>query len=513
VEKKRFMNESKGITMIVVLNAAENFNLETLERVAIRGEPAAFGSEALAAIAAANQAFKAYLEANPETFVYGVTSDFGPHARDRLDPETRRQRRSLGVPFLGLSFGDGSLGEAQVRGMIFAILALFLRGGAAVTPETAEALARALSGPLPKIPDAGLTSPGEMMPMFYLYRAIPELVSGGQQASAGNTAASSVGMAGVAAIGAQRRMALAHKIFALSAEAMMAPLEHYDPALKSLWGDPYEAAALDIIGHWLDGVPTEGRRPFQAPVSYRVLPRLAGQSGRAISTLALTVERSLKAMVSNPMFISEGLGNGRARAISTGGYHNAPLAQALDGVSASWVDLASLAHRHMVKLHRGAVSRLPDRLLPDGELYWTGRSTTYMEFLPNDMIDEMRRWAEPALLSPADPGASLQDDVSAPGLIACRNEVRVALLFDRVMAVLAAIAVHALTVTGRPPPPRLEAFCAAIGADFPPITEKRLLGEDVGRLALALTEAVEQGNDLLTDDDLAASQLGSGERS
>ena len=496
--------------MTVVLNSAEDFNLETLERIALRGEPATLGTAARDAIAAANVAFKAYVDANSETFIYGVTSDYGPHARDRLDAETRRHRRGLGVPFLGLSFGDGALGDAEVRALMFAILALFVRGGAAVTPRTAEALAKAFTGPLPRIPDAGLTSPGEMMPLFYLFRSVPDLVTDELQASAGNTAASSVGMAGLAAIRTRRRLALAHKVFALSFEAMAAPLEHIDPALKALWGDPYEAAALDTLGHWLAGVADDGRRPYQAPVSYRILPRLLGQGGRAGCALARAVESALQSMACNPMFVSEALGGGRARAISTGGFHNAPVAQALDSVAASWVDLASLAHRHIVKLHRGAVSRLPDRLLPEGELYWTGRSTTYIEFVPNDMIDEMRRWAEPALLSPAEPGASLQDDVNAPGIIACRNEARVALLFDRVLAILAAVANHALKVTGRPPPPRLESFAAALRQHFPPITEKRVLGEDAARLAAALTEAAERDTDLLGDEELVPMVPGPG---
>ena len=42
--------------MTVVLNTAEDFNLETLERVALKGEPAAFGTEGLAAMSAAASA-------------------------------------------------------------------------------------------------------------------------------------------------------------------------------------------------------------------------------------------------------------------------------------------------------------------------------------------------------------------------------------------------------------------------------------------------------------------------
>jgi len=495
--------------MTVVLNDVGDFTLDTLERIAVKGEAATIGETGLNALTAANRAFTDYVTANSEDFIYGVTSDYGPHAGRKVDSAGRATRKALGVPFLGLSFGDGDLEEAQVRAMVFAMLALFLRHGAAVRPEAAVALTEILKGGLPKIPDAGLTSPGEILPLFYLLRAVPELIGiDGLQASAGNTAAASVGSAGIAAIRARRRLVLAHKVFALSVEAMKAPLEHFDPALKELWGDPHEAAALDSVGLWLAGVPEAGRRAFQAPVSYRILPRVLGQCGRAVGKLRQNVDWALGAMVSNPMFIGEDLGEGPARAISTGGYHNAPVAQALEGVAAAWVDLAALAHRHAVKLHRGAVSHLPDRLVREGELYWSGRSTTYMEFLPNDSIDEMRRWAEPALLSPGEPGASLQDDVSAPGLIACRNEARVGRLFDRVLTVLAAVACHALQVTERPPPPRLAPFAAAIARRFPPIEEKRVLGVDAATLCAAFTEAVVGANDLLTDDDLAAAPVG-----
>ena len=160
-------------------------------------------------------------------------------------------------------------------------------------------------------------------------------------------------------------------------------------------------------------------------------------------------------------------------------------------MSAAWVDLASLMHRHVVKLHRGAVSGLPDRLLRESESYRMGRTTSYLEFVPNDILEEMRRWAEPALLSPGEPGASHQDDVSAPGLIAWRNERRVAVLFDRVMAVLAAVASQALDVTGRAAPPPLTGFLDEVRGHFPPVRDRRVLGEDAARLAAAFTRRAE----------------------
>jgi len=477
--------------MTVLFEELADFNLENLERVALSGEGARLGAAARAGMEAARAAYGAWLAANPGRFVYGVTSDFGPHVARRLTAEERRSLRRLGMPFLGLSIGQGTLPEAGVRAMVVALLALFFRGGPAAGAATARALCRALDGPMPKIPDAGLTSPGEMLPMFYLYQAIPTLIEDEGQASAGNSAAVSVGLAGLAAIGAKRRLELAIQALALSYEAFGAPLEHLDPALADLWGDPFEAAALARLGGCLEGAPAAGRRAYQAPVSYRILPRILGQALRAAARLEETVEASLQAMVSNPMFLpvaGRRGGRGAARVLSTGGFHNALVAQALDGMSAAWVDLASLMHRHVVKLHRGAVSHLPDRLLREGQSYRLGRTTSYLEFVPGDLLEEMRRWAEPALLSPGEPGASHQDDVSAPGLIASRNERKVATLFDRVMAVQAAVASQALDVTDRGAPPGLEGFLAEVREHFPPVREKRVLGEDAARLAAAFTQ-------------------------
>ena len=474
----------------VVLTEAADFSLEALRRVAVEGAGLRFSKQALAQIEASHRDFLAYLDANQDRFIYGVTSEYGPHANRRVKAEERLKLKRHGVPFLGLSFGDGDLPEAKVRAMVFALLALIATGGTAVSARQARDAAKLLSGPMPRIPDAGLTSPGEMMPLFYLFQAMPSLTAG-LQASAGNSALMSTGMAGIAALQARRRIDLAIELFALSAEAMKAPLEHYDPALKALWDDPFEAEALDSLNHWLEGAARDGRRPFQAPVSYRILPRVLGQALRAIDELESSAEAALAGLSSNPVFLRPGPGGPAGRTLSNGGFHDALIAQALDGVSAAWVDLAELAHRHVVKLHKGAISHLPDRLLPEGVHYRTGRSTSYIEFVPNDFIDEMRRLAEPALLSPGEPGASEQDDVSAPGFIACRNEARVALLFDRVLAVLAAGASQALHVTGRKPAPPLRKTLTWLRKDFPPVTERRELGLDAGKLARSITAQIE----------------------
>ena len=147
-----------------------------------------------------------------------------------MPPWTAAQKRIPIQRYIGRYTAQGRTdGEAVAR--------VWLRGGSAVSPKTARALAKRLDGPMPKIPAGGLTSPGEILPLFYLLRAFPELVDEPLCASSGNTAFCSVGLAGIDAITTQRRLTLAQKVFALSFEAIQAPLEHIDPALKPLWND------------------------------------------------------------------------------------------------------------------------------------------------------------------------------------------------------------------------------------------------------------------------------------
>ncbi len=483
--------------MTVVLNDRSDFSLDHLRRVALEGEGVRFGKRALAVMAASHEAFQTYVAAEPGHFIYGLTSGHGPAAARRFSLDEARARRRRGVPFLGLSFGDGSLPECMVRATVFAVLAMYVEGHCAAEPERAATYAALLDGRMPKIPDQGLTAPGEMMPFFYLFRALPRHHGEGLQVSAGNGAAATAGMTGVQAIFARRRLDLAERLFALSIEAFNAPLEAYDPALKALWGDRYESQALDALRRSLEGAATAGRRPYQAPVSYRILPRVLGQARRSVTDLEAAAAATLRGLLPNPAFLPPSRRHPLGRTLSSGAFHNALGPQALDAVAACWVDLAGLAHRHIVKLHKGDVSLLPDRLLPPGTDYLTGHSTTYLEFVPNGHIEEMRLLAQPSLLSPGAPGASTQDDVCAPGFMACRNELRVARLLDRVLAILAATASQALHVTGRDAPPALRELLGDVRRLFPPVRSRRLLGRDGARLATAITRAVEEGGDRL----------------
>jgi hypothetical protein len=155
----------------------------------------------------------------------------------------------------------------------------------------------------------------------------------------------------------RRRLSLVEKTFALSAEAIMAPLEAYDPAFEELWGDPYEAGALRQLRSLLRGGAKE-RRPYQAPVSYRILPRLIGQLRRAIAQAEGIAESSLQSVTDNPVFLAPDEGHPLGRVCSNGGFHNARAYPALDNLAAACADLCALAERHTTKLLDGRYSLL-----------------------------------------------------------------------------------------------------------------------------------------------------------
>mgnify|MGYP003310701913 FL=1 len=154
--------------MTVLLNDLHDLTLTNLERVARSREKVRFGRVALNRLTKSHAEFRKPVQDHPKDFIYGVTSDYGPNAKRKIDSTERKRLRELGMPFLGLSFADDFLPETKVRAMVFSILALFLRGGAAVSSNMAQILAKSLDGDMPRIPAGGLTSPGEILPLFYL---------------------------------------------------------------------------------------------------------------------------------------------------------------------------------------------------------------------------------------------------------------------------------------------------------------------------------------------------------
>ena len=77
----------------------------------------------------------------------------------------------------------------------------------------------------------------------------------------------------------------------------------YDEVLESLWGDAQETEALRAIRAHLDGAETADRLGHQAPVSFRIVPRLLGQARRAVDEVERAATVALRSVTQNPVYV------------------------------------------------------------------------------------------------------------------------------------------------------------------------------------------------------------------
>ena len=479
--------------MTVILNDRSDIDLDAFQRVAWQRQPVTLSAAALATIAASRAAFLQMLDKDPSVVVYGVTTSMGERAHDRLS-SAERDRHARLKPFAAATAFGENLPERIVRGIVLARLTNFIGGHAATSPRIARAVADMLGGEaMPAVASAGQGGAGEILALYPLFAGLSTrfVLEVKERGSLVNGSPCAAALLADAALAARRRLRLALRTFALSIEAFRAPLEHYDAALEDLWGDPGETAALRSIRHFLAGAGL-GRRNYQAPVSYRIVPRVLGHAYRAVVAAEQAATRSLSAVSDNPVYLPGDAAHPYGRCISTGGYHNAMAAPALDDLAAVWADLCLLGDRHSAKLLDGRVSQLPDHLLvgrQPGESDGHG-NVGYIPMASNGYSEAAKAAAQTTFIPGGDSGASGQDDVAAPAFLAWSKETRAGRCADASLAMLAVMASQALHVTDRDAPPNLREFLDLVRSQVPPVGADRVLGPELQRLAAAFEAQV-----------------------
>lgn len=472
--------------MTVILNRLADFTLEHFKRVAWNAETVELGSAGKQTIASARDAFMRLID-DPEVTIYGVNTGYGGRAKVRLDAAGRKAQAQLPTHHRAASWGE-ALPDRVTRGIVFARLANFIEGHSAVSPAVALGVADMLSGSsMPYVPTRGQGGAGEILSLSHVFleasktwqlaeKDMLALVNGSPVASA---------LIADAALATAPRLQLALDIFALAAEAFNTPHGHFAEELETCWNNPHDAWALRQLRDLMQG-GSEPRRPYQAPVSIRILPRILGQAHRALVTAEEVAQQSLAAVSDNPVVFPPGQQLGADPVVSTGGYHNIQAAAALDGLVCAHANLAVLAGRIAAKLLDGNVSLLPPYLgYEDGE--------SYLGCLPMAIIgyeEEMRMLSMPTLLPGSESGGFGQDDVASPVFLAWQKYDKSSVLFEQCLASLAPIAVRALTVTGRQVPVKLQALLEETHACFPDDATDRAMGFDIAKLAMAFRERI-----------------------
>ena len=475
--------------MTLELNSRADFSLEAARRVALGGEGVVFGKAAVERMTQCRESFMRLLD-DPHVIIYGVTTGFGQYAHHRLTPEERRAQGARGHLAPATSFGE-PLPERLVRAIAFARLVNYVEGHAAISPQVAIKAAEMLSwDKLPSVPALGNGSPGEIQPLSHLYAPLMAEVPLAEKDGLAlvNGSPCSTALLVDAAFAARNRYELAIKVFALAWEAFKAPLTHIDPALDRLWEDPFEAHVLRGLRDWLEGVPTEARRYYQAPVSWRNVPRTLGYAFWVAQQAEEAAGLSLRAVSDNPVYVPPDEANPDepyGRVLSNGGYHNAKAYPLLDNLAAASADVALLAERQITKMLDGNVSGLPNNLMEEAGVYIGGTAFSAVAF-----AEQARYAAQRTFLPGGEGGGFGQNDVAVPTFFAWRKEAEAGRCLDANLAMLAVIAQQALRITGRQAPPRLRDFAAEVDRHFPPLTESRLMGPELENLQIHFTESL-----------------------
>lgn len=467
--------------MAVVLESSDDFTLETLRRVAWDGEPVTLGEQALERMRAARAGFLDLLEREPGLHVYGVTTGFGDAARRVLSGEERARLACAPTQLLAAGVGE-PLPHRVVRAMIFTRLINFVSGYTGLSIETAQQVADLLDGrPLPVVRGEGQDSPGELLQLLNLFGSLDrDRFQPGDHNAITNGTGCTPGLIGDVALRARRRTAILTRVFALSIDAGSMALDPYDPALKEMMGDEAEWVAIDALSSLLEGMNMEGRREYQNPISWRILSRMTGQVFRAVAGAERAARTALVRVSDNPVFLPADMAPPNGRVISTGGFHNPDAYHSMNGLSAIWAEMATLAAKETKKLHVPEVTGLVANLMPEMQ----GGGTRLMTIAAYDLASRAREHAIPALI-PLYAAGDTQTDTVMPIFLAFEKEGAAARCLDRCMAILAVTASEVLSAAGREPAPALRPFLAEVRQRFATIAPRapRDVGSEVSGLA------------------------------
>lgn len=480
--------------MTIAIDGRADLTLAAFRRAAWQGERVELTPRTRRTIDEVRAAFLRYA-AKQEGAIYGVTSGYGPNARRQMSPAEAEQFHSRSLAVGAMSFGD-PLPERVVRGILFSRLANLVEGHGATSLRVVEAVVEMLNGerPVPPVPGEGNGSAGEILALYHLFAPLTDAfrMEIKEKGPLTNGAPCAAALVADAALAGRRRMELALELFALSVEAFRAPLGAYDPALAELWNDPDAGWALRRLQELLAGTGGQ-RRSFQAPVSFRILPRIFARTLRAVATAERLADATLPAVTDNPIFLPPDAAHPDGRSFSTGGYHDSHAVPAMDALAREWADLCLLCERHATKTLDHASSGLPEKLSKNLDKVAGGAvALTYAPMAIVGFHETARQAASATLLPGAEGGAWGQDDVVSPIFPAWHKQETAGRALERALAVMAAVSSQALWVTDRPAPPALAARLDMIRASLPPVDDlsPRNLGHDCDRLAEAFRAEV-----------------------
>lgn len=395
-------------------------------------------------IKGAIQRGRAYVEKllDENRVVYGLTTGFGKFSDTLISREDSKALQWNLIRSHACGVGD-PFPEEIVRAMILLRIRSLAFGYSGIRLETVEMLVALLNrGVTPVIPEKGsLGASGDLAPLshlalvlvgegeaFYAGRRLP----GGEalrlagikpvslEAKEGlaliNGTQAMTAVAALATWDAQNLADWADCTAALTLEALYGIKDAFDPETHRLRPHPGQGEVASHLRALTEGsrlISRQGECRVQDAYSLRCVPQVHGASRDALQYIAEKVSIEMNSVTDNPLIFVE-----EDRVISGGNFHGQPLALAMDFLSISAAELASISERRLERLVNPQLNeKLPPFLTEHG-----GMSSGFMiaQYVAASLVSENKSLAHPASVDSI-PSSGNQEDHVSMGTIAARK--------------------------------------------------------------------------------------------
>ncbi|WP_394848465.1 aromatic amino acid ammonia-lyase [Pendulispora brunnea] len=434
--------------------------------------------------------------------IYGLTTGVGALDGETLSSEDNRafQRNLL----LSHAAGTGApMSLESVRAMLLVRANVLARGRSGARLEVVRALVSMLErGVYPYVPEigsvgasdlaalahAGLLLAGEGWALVSGTRvpgaeamnahgiALPEL-SGRDAFALINGPAQTLGTGALAVHDAARLARVAEMAAVLSMVGARSRTDFLDARLFEEERDPCAESARHMR-ELLSGA-REASTSVREPLSTRCAPMVAGAFRAAIARAEQVLAIELNRPVDNPTLLADG-----SLTNNSGVMHAAPVAEVLDALVTSAVNVAQMSERRTARLLDPALNNgLPAFLLhPRAK---AGLHSAFMihQYTAAALVGELRTACMPATVQSI-PVSNGTEDHGSMSALAARRAARAMTLAETVLAIelltaAQAIDLRALAEPALNVPARVDAIHRSLRARVPVLIEDRLAAADI----------------------------------
>jgi histidine ammonia-lyase len=443
--------------------------------------------------------------------VYGVTTGFGKLSDVAIPADQLAQLQVNLVRSHAAGVGP-RLPEAEVRAMMLLRANVLAKGFSGARPELAQLLCGMLNARCwPDIPEQGsVGASGDLAPLAHLALALigeGELNHPGGRGPAKDVLASQglapvtlgpkeglalingtqahTAVAALAVTAARRAWLTAHVAGAMSLEALLGTPTAFDPRIHAARGQRgQQTSAALLLALLRDSQIRESHREGDSRVqdayALRCMPQVHGPVLEAIEFAERLIATELNAATDNPLVFDDGT------MLSGGNFHGQAVALALDVLAIVMTNLAVMSERRIDRLvHPDLNEGLPPFLTPTA-----GVSSGFMmaQVTAAAITSECKGLAHPASVDSI-PTDGNKEDVVPMAMGAATKLRRLLRNVEQVLAVELMCAAQGIDFRRPLRGSRaVEAAHAEVRALVPSLTADRVLGPDIERLALAITQ-------------------------